>query len=130
MLRTVVALVAVCVASTMLVSCGGDGPSDAGTAAEASRTIDVTATEYAFDGDPGTITAGDTIEFAVENLGQLDHMLEVLSPQGRSLGRTQRIPAGSTDRVTVTFEDAGAYRLICDIDDHQSRGQTAGLTVG
>jgi plastocyanin len=32
--------------------------------------------------------------------------------------------------VTVTFEEAGNYRLICDIDDHLSRGQSATVTVG
>ena len=130
MLRTVIAVVAFSVASSILVSCGSDGASEAGAAAEPGRTIDITATEYAFNGDPGTIAAGDTIEFAVENIGQLDHSLEVLSSEGRSLGRTERIPAGSTDSVTVTFETAGAYRLICDVDDHLSRGQTATITVG
>jgi plastocyanin len=114
----------------MFVSCGSDGSSGPGTVGEASRTIDITATEYAFNGDPGTIAAGDTIEFAVENIGQLDHLLEVLSSEGRSLGRTQRIPAGSTDSLTVTFETAGTYRLICDVDDHLSRGQSATITVG
>ncbi|TFH19460.1 MAG: hypothetical protein E4H05_04585 [Acidimicrobiales bacterium] len=130
MLRTVIAVVAISVTSSMLVSCGSDAASEAGTAGESSRTIDITATEYAFNGDPGTIAAGDTIEFAVENIGQLDHSLEVLSSEGRSLGRTQRISAGSTDSLTVTFETAGAYRLICDVDDHLSRGQSATITVG
>ena len=100
-----------------LASCGTDDASGAVAGGEPSRTIDITATEYAFNGDPGTIAAGDTIEFAVENIGQVDHSLEVLSSEGRSLGRTERIPAGSTDSVTVTFDTAGVYRLICDVDD-------------
>jgi plastocyanin len=129
-LRTVIAVVMISVASPMLVSCGSDKPSEAGAADGPGRTIAITASEYAFNGDPGTIAAGDTIEFAVENVGQLDHSLEVLSSEGRSLGRSARIPAGSTENLTVTFETAGTYRLICDVDDHLSRGQTAALTVG
>jgi plastocyanin len=129
-LRTVIAAIVISVAPAMLVSCGDDATSEAGAGGEASRTIDITATEYAFNGDPGTIAAGDTVAFSVENVGQLDHSLEVLSSEGRSLGKTERIPAGSRDTVTVTFETAGTYRLICDVDDHLSRGQSATITVG
>lgn len=117
-------------APVFLASCGGDDDSGNEADGAPSRTIDITTTEYALNGDPGTITAGDTVEFAVENIGQLDHSLEVLSSAGRSLGSTERIPAGSSDSVTVTFETAGAYRLICDVDDHLSRGQSATVTVG
>jgi len=129
-LRTAIAVVVISVAPAMLVSCGNDASTEAGAGGEPSRTIDITATEYAFNGDPGTIASGDTVDFTVENAGQLDHSLEVLSSEGRSLGKTERIPAGSRDTVTVTFETAGTYRLICDIDDHLSRGQAATITVG
>ncbi len=114
--------------SPVLVACGADNPA-ADTASEPSRTIAITATEYEFNGDPGVIAAGDTIEFVVENVGQLDHSMEVLSATGSSLGKTARIPAGASDAVTVTFDGAGGYRLICDIDDHLSRGQVATIEV-
>lgn len=113
-----------------LAACGGDDASTASPSAVAERTIEIRASEYAFNGDPGVITAGDTIEFAVANVGQIEHNLEVLSAAGRSLGRTERIPAGSAASVTVTFDEPGVYRLICDVDDHLSRGQTATITVG
>jgi plastocyanin len=129
-LRNAIAAVVISLAPATLVSCGHDATSEAADGGEASRTIDITATEYVFNGDPGTIAAGDTVDFSVENVGQLDHSLEVLSSEGRSLGRTERIPAGSSDTVTVTFETAGTYRLICDVDDHLSRGQSATITVG
>ena len=76
-----------------------------------------------------TVSAGDTIEFEVSNEGQLVHSLEVLTVQGRSLGKTARIEPGDADSVTVTFDEAGQYRLICDVDDHLSRGHSASLTV-
>lgn len=112
----------------VLVACGSDG--DAASSSAPARTIEITASEYAFNGDPGVISAGDTIEFAVDNVGQVDHSLEVLSSEGSSLGRTERITPGSSGTVTVTFDDDGNYRLICDVDDHLSRGQTATITVG
>jgi plastocyanin len=114
-------------ASPLLVACGSDEAADAPS--EPARTIEIRATEYAFNGDPGVISAGDTIEFVLDNVGQLDHSLEVLSAEGRSLGKTERIPAGARADVTVTFDDEGVYRLICDVDDHLSRGQSATITV-
>lgn len=111
------------------VSCGADGPTTE-PPAEPSRSIAVVAAEYTFDGDPGVITAGDTIEFVVENVGRIDHSLEVLSSTGSSLGATERILPGASGAVTVTFDEAGTYRLICDVDDHFSRGQAATITVG
>jgi plastocyanin len=115
--------------SWCFVACGSDDTA-AGESSSAARTIEITATEYAFNGDPGVIGAGDVIEFDVENVGEVDHSLEVLSSSGSSLGRTERIAPGASASVTVTFDDAGVYRLICDVDDHLSRGQTASISVG
>jgi len=115
--------------SWLFVSCGSDD-NTAGESSSDVRTIEITASEYAFNGDPGVIGSGDTIEFDVENVGELDHSLEVLSSGGTSLGRTDRIAPGASASVTVTFDDAGVYRLICDVDDHLSRGQTASISVG
>jgi plastocyanin len=111
----------------LLAACGDDAPVDA--TPEPARTIEIRASEYAFNGDPGVISAGDTIEFALVNVGEIDHSLEVLSAEGRSLGRTERIGAGERTAVTVTFDQGGVYRLICDVDDHLSRGQSATITV-
>jgi plastocyanin len=125
--RPVVALLVL--ASSVLLACGSDETAADQSSSEA-RAIEITATEYEFNGDPGVIEAGDTIEFDVENVGEVDHSLEVLSSSGTSLGRTQRIAPGASASVTVTFDDAGVYRLICDVDDHLSRGQTASISVG
>lgn len=123
--RLAVSLTLLC--SPLLLACGSDEAADAPS--EPARTIEIRATEYAFNGDPGVISAGDTIEFVLDNVGQLDHSLEVLSSEGRSLGKTERIRAGASASVTVTFADDGVYRLICDVDDHLSRGQSATIAV-
>ena len=122
---------AILLGTGLFAGCGSDEAADgAGGDDGPARTIEIAASEYAFNGDPGVIAPGDTIEFDVENIGELDHSLEVLSSSGSSLGRTERITPGSSGSVTVTFDEAGVYRLICDVDDHLSRGQTASITVG
>lgn len=109
-----------------LTSCGDPDAPGSGPA----RDVDLEAIEYAFRSDDViTIVAGDTISFNVRNAGQIDHQLEVWTAENKVLGRTERIPPGATRSVTVTFEEAGTYRVICDIDDHFSRGQQARFDV-
>jgi plastocyanin len=120
--------VALLVSVPAVVGCGADSPASEPSSGP-SRPVEIEAAEYTFSGDPGEIVAGDTIEFVLQNVGQLDHSLEVLSSSGSSLGATERIAAGGRGSVTVTFEDPGVYRLICDVDDHFSRGQAGTITV-
>jgi len=112
----------------LLAACGGETTSD--ESAEATKTVAITATEYSFAGDPTGIVSGDTVQFNVTNVGGLTHELQVLDPGGTLLGRTAEIEPGDDDSVVIEFAEAGDYRLICDIDDHQTRGQFAFITVG
>ncbi|MGI9646692.1 MAG: cupredoxin domain-containing protein [Ilumatobacteraceae bacterium] len=113
----------------LLAACGEDDGS-ATTAKGPTRTVEIVATEYAFAGDPGdAIVAGETIRFAVSNGGELIHEMQVLDGDGKLLDRTAEIPPGGRDEVTVTFEEPGVYQVICDVDDHLSRGQQARFDV-
>lgn len=124
--RSLAALAAVA-ALASAAACGDD--SDDAATATPTRTVEITANEYRFAGDPTGIVAGDVVRFVVVNTGGLDHELQVLTDGGRVLGRTGRIPPGGSDTAVVEFAEPGDYRLICDIDDHQSRGQFAFITV-
>ncbi|BAN01021.1 cupredoxin domain-containing protein [Ilumatobacter coccineus] len=108
----------------------GCGGSESGGASGPPRTVSLEAVEYRFQADEAiTIRAGDTIEFEVRNGGDLEHQMEVWDANNRVLGMTERIPPGAVRSVTVTFDDAGAYRVVCDIDDHLIQGQQAGFDV-
>ncbi len=124
-------IVIAALATGALGACGEDEPSGAGGASGgATRTVEIEASEYAFAGDPGDeIVAGETIQFIVSNVGELRHEMQVLDGEGKLLDRTGEIPAGGRDQVTVTFAEAGTYQVICDIDDHLSRGQRAQFVV-
>jgi plastocyanin len=113
-----------------LAGCGGDDDGANGGTGIASRTVGIDATEYRFDtAAPPAIVVGETIQFEVTNVGRLIHEVQVLDGLGRVLDRTERIMPGSVDTVTVTFDEAGSYQIICDVDDHLSRGQRAVFEV-
>lgn len=111
----------------LVAGCGSD---DAAAPAGETRPVEISAVEYAFQAKESiTISAGETIEFIVTNEGTIDHEMEVLTDANRRLGKTDRIAPGTSANVVVTFDEAGLYRVICDIDDHRSRGQQAEFTV-
>jgi uncharacterized cupredoxin-like copper-binding protein len=115
---------------TALFLVAGCGSDDAAAPAGEARSVEIAAVEYAFEAKESiTITAGETIEFIVTNEGTIDHEMEVLTDANRRLGKTERIAPGNSAAVVVSFDEAGVYRVICDIDDHQSRGQQAEFTV-
>ena len=119
------------IVAMLAVGCGGGDDDDGGRGGEeADRSIAVTATEYRFDAEAGIeIVSGETIEFGVTNIGEVTHEMQVLTGDGKELGRTGEIEPSQSDSVTVTFEEAGVYQVICDIDDHLSRGQQARFEV-
>lgn len=124
--RALVPLVAI--AFVVAVSCGGDG--DGGTPPEPDQTIRVQAFEYDFASDVAPdITAGQTVRFLVQNTGEMDHEMQVLSPDGFRLGETGTLAPGELAEVIVTFDEPGIHRLICDIDDHLTLGQVAMFDV-
>jgi uncharacterized cupredoxin-like copper-binding protein len=114
----------------LATGCGGGDEGGGGDDAGADRTIAVTATEYQFNAEAGIeIVAGETIEFEVTNVGEVDHEMQVLTSDAQTLGRTPEIAPSQSATVTVTFDEAGVYQVICDIDDHLSRGQRAQFEV-
>jgi plastocyanin len=126
-------MAAAVVVAMLAVGCGGGDGGDGdggGDGEEADRAIAVTATEYRFNAEAGIeIVSGETIEFEVTNVGEVTHEMQVLTGDGKELGRTGEIEPSQSDSVTVTFEEAGVYQVICDIDDHLSRGQQAKFEV-
>jgi uncharacterized cupredoxin-like copper-binding protein len=118
----------------MLSACGSDdateGPTDALSPDDVSQTVEFTAAEYEFGADASTtIVAGEVVRFRLTNIGELDHEMRVLDENGRLIDQIGRLTPGASGEVLLQFESAGQYQLICDIDDHLTRGQRAIFSV-
>jgi uncharacterized cupredoxin-like copper-binding protein len=105
----------------------GDGGASA--PAVADREVEITAVDFEFEGVPSGISAGQTIRFELVNEGPSEHEMEVFAPDGDVVGEIGPTPAGETGAVTLTLGEAGTYRLVCGIGDHEERGMTAELAV-
>jgi plastocyanin len=75
------------------------------------------------DPPPIDIRVGDTVTFEMRNDGRLPHDLRVTDDRSSTLGFADAVPTGQTATVQVTFEEPGAYRLVCDVDDHLTKHQ-------
>jgi uncharacterized cupredoxin-like copper-binding protein len=118
----------------MLSACGSDDTDDDSIDAlspdDVSQTVQFTATEYEFGADASTtLVAGEVVRFRLTNVGELDHEMRVLDENGRLIDQIERLAPGASGDVLLQFESAGQYQLICDIDDHLTRGQRAIFSI-
>lgn len=96
-----------------------------------TKTVDVTATDYAYDGLVGDeFATGEALEIAMHNAAPAEeHELEVFGPNGKVLGEVGPTKAGKTGRVVLALDAAGEYRVVCGIDDHEDKGMVGSFTV-
>jgi plastocyanin len=92
-----------------------------------STSVGVGAREFRLAAYRASAPAG-TVRFNLANYGEDGHDLVVRDAAGRTLGRTGEVKAGR--RATLALRLApGAYRLVCDLADHEARGMRASFRV-
>lgn len=100
-------------------------------ATRADLTVAVNAVDYDFEVlDAVDISAGDSVEFAMTNNGEVEHEFEVFGPDGEVLGEVGPTDPGQDGTVILDLEAAGTYRFVCGIDDHEQLGMVGTFTVG
>jgi plastocyanin len=94
-------------------------------------TVSFDAFDYDYDGlDALDIEAGQAVEFDMTNVGSEEHEFEVFDPSGEVLGEVGPTAAGDHGSVILELPDAGTYRYVCGIDDHEARGMVGTFDVG
>lgn len=92
--------------------------------------VNVNAVDYSFEGlDELDLRSGETVEFAMANKGSVEHEFEVFGPGGEVLGEVGPTAPGKEGKVVLTLSEAGTYRYVCGIDDHEKRGMVGTFTV-
>jgi uncharacterized cupredoxin-like copper-binding protein len=88
-----------------------------------ATTVKVTETEFKI-ALPSTRLEAGRITFDVQNAGNLPHDLAVKGMKEK----TKLIPAGGSDRLTVTLKP-GTYELWCTVTGHEAAGMKLSITV-
>ncbi|MEX2102945.1 MAG: cupredoxin domain-containing protein [Gaiellaceae bacterium] len=130
-MRFLIAGVLLVAAALSLAACGSDESGDGATTAAASasgETIEVSATEFAFD--PPTIQLDQAGEytFRLTNDGGALHALEI-EGAGIEEATTDSIGPGETAEITVELQE-GEYEIYCPVDGHRDMGMEGTLVVG
>jgi hypothetical protein len=103
--------------------CGSDGT----TAPARTYTVDLRIQDdadryrYVAVGDVPTFQVGDDVTFRVDNTGTLDHDLQVVGPDGRTIATAPAVRPGGTLDLEVLLDEPGVYQLNCLVDDHLTR---------
>lgn len=96
-----------------------------------TASVTVHATDYEFAGlAEAAFAKGDVVEFTLVNDAPAEkHELEVFGPDGEALGEVGPTKPGATGRVVLALDEAGTYRVVCGIDDHEDQGMVDTFTV-
>jgi uncharacterized cupredoxin-like copper-binding protein len=112
--------------------CGSDdnessGDTSGGTTTAGEQSLDLSATEYAFDPSDVSVDAAGKVTFRISNDGKQTHALEV---EGNGIEEeTEDIAPGESGTLTVDLK-AGEYEFYCPIDGHRDQGMEGELIVG
>ncbi len=143
-------LVAVAFVVTVAAGCGDDAASPSPSTSAGSAQVEVTAVDFAFEGVPETLDAGE-MTFALANEGAYLHEMAVarilddtpleeiaragvanIDPASRRI--IEAVEPGGTGEITVELE-SGRYGYVCWLRDgtnaerHAERGMIGEFTV-
>jgi iron uptake system component EfeO len=115
-------------AVVLLAGCGSDSGNQAsGDGATGGGSVELAATEFAFDPSTVKVDGAGTTTFTLVNDGKFPHALEI---EGNGVEeKTDQIDGGKTTTLTVDLK-AGEYEFYCPVSDHRSRGMEGTLVVG
>jgi uncharacterized cupredoxin-like copper-binding protein len=115
---------ALLVLGPLLVGCAAGIGAHASPMIEGAETIEVIATDFAFEPDVITITAGEPVNIVLVNEGRVQHDIAGRDPQF-----LVHAAPGAEETGGLVVDDPGTYELICSIPGHERQGMTFTLNV-
>ena len=127
---------------TVFVACGGNGAGgvmgEPGDRSDVDRVVEIETTN-ALEFDPATIDvdAGETIEFQISNVADVEHefVLGAMHEHSEGMqhggdpGATGTMEPGGAATIVWTFPEAGEATFACYIDNHDQAGMTGTIKI-
>jgi plastocyanin len=117
-------------AAALAAGCGDDEKEGRTVTLKAGSEVRVVGDEYSFDPETVVYDSGGSrteISIELENRGALAHNLKVFDGE-RELGGTPTFQGGETKSGAVEL-NAGEYRMVCTVGNHEELGMTGTLEV-
>lgn len=113
----------------------------------APTKVTITMTEFGFEPNAISVTAGSPVELTLVNEGAIEHdfVIEVIPVTGVTSSNSgdhhmstdehskfdlhTSTAAGETSTLTFTPTEAGTYKIICSVPGHLDAGMTGELIV-
>jgi nitrite reductase (NO-forming) len=106
-----------------------DAATSPATGAEApagtTKSLTVSASEFAFSPSTLSVSKGDTVNITFTNTGKYPHNFTISELNVAS----KTIQPGQSDTVTFTADKAGSFQYICSVPTHKDKGMVGTLTV-
>jgi uncharacterized cupredoxin-like copper-binding protein len=118
-----IALLAACSGGTI----GATKPASGGSSG--GKTINVSATEFAFTPNKFEGKVGEKLTFKVTNKGTVEHNFVILSPDGSEELTKMTTQPGETKSLEFTPAQAVTYQIDCNIAGHKEAGMVGELLV-
>ena len=117
--------VVVLLLAAALAGCGSDDDGDDDSAAVPADTVELVATDFAFEPSSLTLDAAGEHTLTLRNDGEFPHAL-AFDDLDEATGN---VDPGASGEVTVELE-SGTYTLYCPVGDHRDQGMEGTLVVG
>ncbi len=89
------------------------------------RTVEITATEFAFEPSKIDVEQGETVRLKLVNQGNLSHNLHLHGVDTK----TETVQGGASDTVEFTATEAGTVRFFCNVPGHKEAGMKGRMVV-
>lgn len=93
--------------------------------AQTPRTVEILATDFAFEPNRINVERGETVRLKLVNAGSLSHNVHL---SGASL-KTETVQGGGTDSVTFTAQTNGTVSFFCNVPGHRQAGMQGEIVI-
>jgi len=106
----------------VLVGCGGGGEAAAGNG---GTSVEIKASEFAYDPSMMTVNKGESVTVKLSNIGSVAHdfVIDELNVN------ISQVPVSSTESATFTASSAGTFTYYCSVPGHLEAGMKGTITV-
>lgn len=104
---------------------GGGGTGSAGGGGGGAATLEVDATEFAFD--PSALAVAENGKIVLTNSGSVQHDIAVKEDDSFTM---DLVDPGATGELDLSGLAPGEYNVYCTVAGHEAAGMKGTLTVG